>query len=93
MLYNFNGENTVSLDMMNQIGVSLFLYQNNSLTAVFLSGISKLAKFEIFQASNFFYLIIFFVDFLEPNLSITHSHQLGLLSGSGFITWQTVIRF
>lgn len=64
---------------------------NNGLTAIFLSGITKLAKFKIFQASN---LIFFFlVNSLEQKLSITHSHQLGLLSGSGFITWQTGIRF
>lgn len=64
----------------------LEVFHNNGLTAVFLSGISKLAKFKIFQASNFFF---FLVDFLEQKLSITHSHQLGLLSGSGFFTWRT----
>lgn len=64
-------------------------FHNHSFTAVSLSGISKLPKFEIFQASNSLFVLL--VDFLDQKLSITHSHQLGLLSGSGFITWQTEI--
>lgn len=64
-------------------------FHDHGFTAASLSGLSKLAKFEIFQASNSLFFLL--VDFLDQKLSITHSHQLGLLSGSGFITWQTGI--
>lgn len=83
MLYNFNGENTVSLDMMNQIGVSLFLYQNNSLTAVFLSGINKLAQ----KISR--HLFLFFIFYFLCRLFGTESFYY-TFTPAWFTKWKWV---